>query len=149
MQEEKPSTHQSQPTNLNQSIQSDQSSQLNRSVQSDQMNQSRSSHPNQRPDLFYRNHPRPMQQGRPVSMDMKYVAGYHYVEHGPRPVNSGPGTRVYYHPSGMDMGRGKVVGGAVNYHHHHHHAMMRNPSQENGMVRQGDRSRYVQQYLPT
>ena len=88
-------------------------------------------------------------QGRPVSMDMKYVAGYHYVEHGPRPVHTGPAARMYYHPPGMEPVRVKMIGGHMNYHPHHHHPIMRHPSQENGMVRQGDRARYVQQYLPT
>lgn len=146
--DEKPAAHQSHPANLNQSMQSDKSSQLNRSNLSDQMNQSRISHPHQRPDHFYHNHP---MQGRPVSMDVKYVPGFHYVEHGPRAVSNGQGTRVFYHPIPMDPGvRNKMMNGPLNYyHHHHHHPVMRQPSQENGLIRQGERNRYVQQYLPT
>ena len=145
--EEKPAGHQSQPANLNHSFQSDHSSQLNRSNHSDQMNQPRFNHVNQRPDQFIRGpHPHPM-QGRPVSMDMKYVAGYHYVEHGPRPVHTGQGNRMYYRAPGIEPVRAKMMGAPLNYYHHHH--PMRHPlSQENGMVRHEERSRYMQQYLP-
>jgi len=152
--EEKPFTHQSQPANLNTSIHSDHSNQLNRSNYSDQMNQPRFSNQHQRPTHLIRGsqphmhqHPHPM-QGRPVSMDMKYVAGYHYVEHGPRPVNGGHGNRLYYRPPGMEPVRARMMGGPLNYHHHHH-VMKHQPSQENGIVRHDDRNKFTQQYLPT
>ncbi|XP_065060423.1 band 4.1-like protein 4 isoform X1 [Rhopilema esculentum] len=146
--EEKQGTYQSHPANLNHSIQSDQSGQLNRSNHSGQMpNQYRISHPNQRTDQYNRNQPHPMQP-RPVSADMKFfTAGYHYIEHGPRPVNSGPVNTRNYHPAMMDPMRMKMAAGQMNHHHHHH--IIRHPSQENGMIKQGERNRYVQQYLPT
>ena len=110
-------------------------------------NQYRISHPNQRTDQYNRNHPHPMQP-RPVSADMKFfTAGYHYIEHGPRPVNSGPVNTRNYHPAMMDPMRMKMAAGHMNHHHHHH--IIRHPSQENGMIKQGERNRYVQQYLPT
>lgn len=101
---------------------------------------------NQRPDQYYRNHSQPNQ--RPVSADMKFVAaGYHYLEHGPRPVNNGPVMRNYYHPMPVDPGRGKMAGPYNTQHQYQHPA--RQPSKENGIGRPGERNRYVQQYLPT
>eukprot|EP00794_Sanderia_malayensis_P010148 gene10148-11182_t len=100
---------------LNQSTSSNQAIQISRSHQAhlaNHMNHSanQGNHGAKIINQFQRNQPI-SKQGRPVSMDMKYAnAGYHYVEHGPRPPNSASASRGSHHAA--DPVRSRMTGSA-------------------------------------
>ena len=153
--EERSITYQSHPANLNQSNISNQSMLMNRSNHANHANHANQVRvnqvPNHQPEQYQRNFPQ-QRQARPASMDMKFVsAGYHYVEHGPRPLASAPGTRYQHYPS-VDPLRTKMAAGHyVNHHQQQQHPyswQMAQGASKNGPMPGKAANEYLQQYMP-